>query len=68
MTKAARFCQADVARAVAGAVAGARKGGPALGSVEIDPNGNIVIRFAGEASSAGRPNPWDKLFSKPAGQ
>lgn len=65
MTKAARFCQADVARAVAGA----RKGGLTIAGVEIDIDGRILITAAGTSGATGRPNPWDKLLQpKPGAQ
>ncbi|MBV8971210.1 MAG: hypothetical protein JO290_02845 [Sphingomonadaceae bacterium] len=57
MTARARAKKDDVARAVAGAVAG----GMAVGKVVVEPNGNIVILSEAAAAAAVR-NPWDELL------
>lgn len=58
MTAPARFTQSDVARAVSGA----RKGGLAIGSITIDPNGNIIIAAESVAGPAIQTNPWDAVL------
>ncbi len=54
MTAAARFKQEDVKRAVAGVL----KAGLLPSSIEIEPNGKIVI-LTSNAPSARSRNPWD---------
>jgi hypothetical protein len=62
MTAPARFTQSDVARAVSGA----RKGGLAIGSVTIDPNGNITIAAESAGGAALTANPWDAVLKPKA--
>lgn len=57
MSRAARFRQADLTRAVKGA----RASGLSVQRVEIDPNGKIVILFGvGPAATGG--NEWDEVL------
>lgn len=61
MTVSARFRQADLTRAVRGVAAA----GIAVGRVEIDTNGKIVIlAAAGETPTAA--NEWDDVFREKA--
>lgn len=62
MTAPARFTQSDVARAVSGA----RKGGLSIGSITIDPNGNITIAAESVAGQALQANPWDAVLKPKA--
>jgi hypothetical protein len=62
MTAPARFTQSDVARAVSGA----RKGGLAIASVTIDPNGNITIMAAPAVATTLQANPWDAVLKPEA--
>ena len=55
MSKAARFKQADLTRAIVGA----KKAGMRVGSVEIDANGKIVILADRSAKSDSRE--WDAI-------
>ena len=50
-----RFTQADVTRAVRGAV----KAGMRVGQFKIDPNGAIVV-MSENVAPAVDPNPWDQ--------
>jgi len=59
MTAAARFKQDDIKRAVAGATAA----GMAVGRVEIDPNGKIVI-LSERVAPPSDPNPWDEVLKR----
>jgi len=56
MTRAARFRQADLERALRGA----EKGGMKVGQVEIDPSGRIVIKPL-EATPPKAANSWDSF-------
>lgn len=61
MTASARSTQSDVARAVSGA----RNGDLAIGSVTIDPNGNIMVTAK---SVARQTNPWGAVLKPKASQ
>ena len=54
-----RFKEADVQRAVRGAI----KGGMTPGRIEIDPAGKIVILSERVAPPAD-PNPWDEVLGR----
>lgn len=57
MNRAARFKQADVTRALRGAVAADLK----PSGFKIDPTGAIVVLFAdGALPKAANSNPWDE--------
>ena len=59
--RAALFVQADVTRAIKGAIKGAQAAGMGLARVEFDPSTGKVIVVAGrpEAAPADRRNDWD---------
>ena len=57
MSSAARFKQIDVSRAVRGVEAA----GIRVGSVQIDPNGRIVILSAASVPLQGA-NSWDEVL------
>lgn len=58
MSAAAKFTQADVKRAVKGALdAGLR-----IGGVEIDANGKIVVLAAQGSASKPRGTGWDRVL------
>ena len=59
MSAAARFKEADITRAMKGAI----KAGMRIGRVEIDPNGKIVILSESVAPPVD-PNPWDNILGK----
>jgi hypothetical protein len=62
--RAAKFTEADVRRALAGA----RKAGVAV-RVEITPTGTITIISGGkpsEATSVAESNPWDEVINNAA--
>lgn len=56
-TRASRFTQTDLTRAVKGVVAG----GVRVGRIEIDPNGKIVI-LPESAAPAGTGSSWDDVL------
>jgi hypothetical protein len=60
MSKAARFSQADVKRAIAGAIAA----GIQVAGVEVNDNGFIVL--AGEPRTTRRRNRADELYGPQA--
>ena len=60
MTAPAKFKQADLRRAVAGA----RDAGLPIGSVEIDPHGRIIIHAATALAPEGKRNSLDRLLDK----
>ena len=66
MTKPARFTKLDVQRAVAGAMAGARAAGTAIGRIELAPSGKIVILFGDSTAAhpAGDENEWDEVLEQ----
>lgn len=57
MTKAARFRQADIKRAVAGMVSA----GLSVAKVEIDASGKIVVIPGKPTTSPGNDNEWADL-------
>lgn len=57
MTARARFSQADITRAIKGALAA----GIEIGTVRVSPTGEIVVYAKGE-DQAPRPNPLDALL------
>ncbi len=59
MTAAARFKQADVTRAIKGAI----KADQQIGMVRISPTGEILVYMKGE-DAAPRANPLDDLLLK----
>ena len=62
MSRRVAFTQADVSRALKGAVIA----GMAIRQVEIDREGKIVTRFAadGENPAAANGNEWDEVLKK----
>jgi hypothetical protein len=59
-SRASKFTQADVARAIRGA----EKGGVRIERVEIEANGKIVIFNERPAGGRGSTNPWDEELSR----
>lgn len=57
MTAPAKFRQADVTRAIRGALAAGRK----VERIEIDANGKIVIYTESQAANDDGPSDWDGL-------
>lgn len=57
MTKAAKFTQTDVKRAVKGAA----EAGLVVGRFRIDPLGNIEVFAATAGDARASDNPWDRL-------
>lgn len=58
MSAVAKFTQADVKRAVKGAL----DAGMRIGGIEIDPNGKIVVLAANGSAIKSKANGWDRAL------